>query len=53
MGRTDAAIQEGVTVMERDDPVIELAIASEETKGPGGLAIDEQQGQNVLGIVED
>lgn len=38
--------------MERN-AVIELAVASEETKGPGGQAFDDQQGLSALGIAED
>jgi len=40
--------------MERKtDELIELGVASAETKGPGGLPFDIKAGQNVAELVED
>lgn len=39
--------------MKRNDTVIELGVASKETKGQNGLIPDEQNGQNQAGIARD
>lgn len=39
--------------MERENDVIELGIASIETKGGAGLPIDVRNGQETFGIAED
>lgn len=39
--------------MEREDEVIDLGIASIETKGGAGLVIDAKNGQQLFGIADD
>lgn len=39
--------------MKRKTNVIDLGIASKETKGPVGIQPDETNGQNLTGILKD
>ncbi|MDQ1158939.1 hypothetical protein QE385_003266 [Sphingomonas sp. SORGH_AS 950] len=39
--------------MEREDDVIDLGVASEDTKGPFGVIPDEANGLSAMGLTDD